>query len=95
MQELIEHFSATIKEAADAKTPICIRGGGSKDFYGGLRLGMPLATTTYSGIVDYEPSELVLTARCGTPLSEIERLLRGQSQLLAFEPPHFSPAATI
>lgn len=94
-EDVIEALAASVRKAAETRTPICIRGGGSKDFYGGPSLGMPLATTAYSGIVDYEPSELVLTARCGTPLSEIERLLRGQSQLLAFEPPHFSPAATI
>jgi glycolate oxidase FAD binding subunit len=95
MQEIVERFSAQIRQAYEKKAPVCIRGGGSKDFYGGQLVGAPLETTSYSGIVDYEPSELVLTARCGTPLSEIENLLREHGQMLAFEPPHFSPNATI
>lgn len=71
-----------------------IRGGGSKDFYGGTLQGEPLDVGSYRGIVDYEPSELVLTARAGTPLSEIEAALQERGQMLAFEPPHFGNTAT-
>jgi glycolate oxidase FAD binding subunit len=46
------------------------------------------------GIVDYEPTELVITARCGTPLAEIEAVLAERGQMLAFEPPHFGESAT-
>ena len=49
----------------------------------------------YRGIVDYEPSELVITARCGTPLSEIEAALADREQFLAFEPPAFGGDPTI
>ena len=49
----------------------------------------------YRGIVDYEPSELVITARCGTPLSEIESTLNDRGQFLAFEPPSFKGDPTI
>jgi glycolate oxidase FAD binding subunit len=52
-------------------------------------------TRSYHGIVDYEPSELVVTARCGTPLAELEQTLAQQNQMLAFEPPHFGPGATV
>jgi glycolate oxidase FAD binding subunit len=48
-----------------------------------------------SGIVSYEPSELVITARAGTPLAELEAALAEQNQCLPFEPPHFGPGATV
>jgi len=54
-----------------------------------------LRTSAHCGVVAYEPSELVLTARAGTPLAEIEALLAEQGQYLAFEPPHFGPGATL
>jgi glycolate oxidase FAD binding subunit len=72
--------------------PLCIRGSGSKDFYGGPLVGQVLDTRPYSGIVHYEPTELVITARCGTPLSEVESALARYQQHLAFEPPHFGHA---
>ncbi|HET9663978.1 MAG TPA: glycolate oxidase subunit GlcE [Burkholderiales bacterium] len=95
MQEHIDRFAATIRAAVDAKAPLRIRGGGTKDFYGGELRGDLLGTTDYRGIVDYEPTELVITARCGTPLSEIEDAMREQGQMLAFEPPHFGDGATL
>jgi glycolate oxidase FAD binding subunit len=75
--------------------PLCIRGGGSKDFYGGPLRGEALGVGAYRGIVDYEPTELVITARAGTPLAEIEAVLREQGQMLAFEPPHFGSNSTL
>jgi glycolate oxidase FAD binding subunit len=54
-----------------------------------------LETGALHGIVDYEPTELVLTARAGTPLAEIERALAERGQMLAFEPPRFGPQATL
>ena len=74
------------------RQPSCIRGSGSKDFYGGPLVGQVLDTRPYSGIVHYEPTELVITARGGTPLSEVESALAGHQQHLAFEPPHFGHA---
>jgi FAD/FMN-containing dehydrogenase len=64
----------------------CLRGGGSKDFYGQALAGTVLDTRAYRGIVEYDPAELVITARCGTPLAEIEDALAEQRQMLAFEP---------
>lgn len=85
-----------VREAAAHKTQLRIRGGGTKDFQGGLALhGEVLDTRAYAGIVSYEPSELVVTARAGTSLAELEALLAHQGQCLAFEPPHFGPGATV
>jgi glycolate oxidase FAD binding subunit len=84
-----------IREAAAAGTPLVIRGGGTKGFYGNEAAGEPLATRELDGIVAYEPSELVVTARAGTSLRELEALLAASGQMLAFEPPHFGDAATV
>ncbi|MDD5389317.1 MAG: glycolate oxidase subunit GlcE [Gallionellaceae bacterium] len=82
---------ARIKQAIADRTPLRIQGGGSKSFYGRTCLGEPLDVSGHAGDVRYEPSELVLTARAGTPLAEIETLLAANNQMLPFEPPHFSP----
>ena len=79
-----------VRRAAAAATPLRIRGGGSKDFYGQALKGDTLDMTVYTGIVSYEPSELVVTVRAGTPLAELEALLAAQGQCLPFEPPHFA-----
>lgn len=90
-------FIDIITTAVTNRQPLCIRGHGSKDFYGQSQaLQHPILNTTdWQGIVDYEPSELVVTARCGTPLVELEQQLQTQNQMLAFEPPHFNATATI
>ncbi len=95
MQDIIESLAATIREAARQKRPLCIRGGGTKDFYGGPVHGYKLNTGDCRGIVAYEPTELVITARAGTPLAEVEAALREKGQMLAFEPPHFGEGATL
>jgi glycolate oxidase FAD binding subunit len=84
-----------IRAAAAQGTPLRIRGGGSKDFYGETLQGEVLETSALRGIVNYEPSELVVTVRAGTPLAELEQALAQQGQSLPFEPPHFGPAATV
>jgi glycolate oxidase FAD binding subunit len=81
-----------VRAALAAHTPLYIRGHGSKDFYGEPPRGTLLDTTAYRGIVSYEPTELVVTARAGTPLAELEATLAEQGQFLAFEPPHFKAA---
>jgi glycolate oxidase FAD binding subunit len=95
VQEIVDNLSRLIREAAKQKRPLCIRGGGTKDFYGGPIHGHKLNIEDYRGIVAYEPTELVITARAGTPLSEIEAALRDKGQMLAFEPPHFGQSATL
>ncbi|NHZ88017.1 glycolate oxidase subunit GlcE [Massilia sp. CCM 8733] len=91
----IERFRDQVLAAASDGRLLRIRGGGSKDWYGQTSEGDILDTRSYSGIVDYEPTELVITARCGTPLAEIEAALAERNQMLAFEPPHFGINATI
>jgi glycolate oxidase FAD binding subunit len=92
---LIESFQQRIRDAAARNAPLRLRGGGSKDFYGNAPRGEVLDTRGYAGIVAYEPTELVVTARCGTPLAELEEALAGNSQFLPFEPPHFGAGATL
>jgi glycolate oxidase FAD binding subunit len=88
-------FEDTLREAAARRRPVRLRGGGTKDFYGNPPRGEVLDTRTYAGIVAYEPTELVVTARCGTPLAALEELLAQSGQCLPFEPPHFGPHATV
>ena len=88
-------MAAQVRQAAAAGRPLRIRGGGSKDFYGQALNGETLDMRALSGIISYEPSELVVTARAGTPLAELEALLAAQGQCLPFEPPHFGPNATV
>lgn len=85
----------TVRAAAAARTPLSIRAGGSKDFYGRQVDAPVLDVRSYRGVVEYEPTELVVVARCGTPLAELEALLASEGQQLAFEPPHFAPSATV
>lgn len=88
----IADFADRIRAASAAGTALRLRGGGSKDWYGQAPHGEVLDTRAYSGVISYEPTELVITARCGTPLAEIEALLARHQQMLAFEPPRFSGA---
>jgi glycolate oxidase FAD binding subunit len=89
MHDIVERFQAQVRGAAEAKRALRIRGGGTKDWYGQGLEGEILDTRAYTGVIDYEPTELVITARCGTPLAEIEAALAERGQMLAFEPPHF------
>jgi len=90
-----ETIQQSVIQAIKSQTPLQIIGGASKSFYGGIPEGKPLFMTAHQGIVNYHPSELVITARTGTLLSEIEQTLAEQGQMLAFEPPYFSPSATL
>jgi glycolate oxidase FAD binding subunit len=82
-------------EAAAKRVPVRIRAGGTKDFYGNATPGSVIDPRGHSGVIAYEPSELVITARAGTPLTELESTLTEHGQMLAFEPPHFGSAATL
>jgi glycolate oxidase FAD binding subunit len=93
--DALRSFSEAIRAAATAGKRLRIRGGGTKDFYGLALEGGILDTRAYAGVVAYDPTELVITVRGGTPLAEVERVLAEKRQMLAFEPPHFGAAATI
>jgi glycolate oxidase FAD binding subunit len=84
-----------VQQARAARASLCIRGGDTKAFYGDGPRGEPLDMGVLSGISSYEPTELVVTARAGTPLAELEAVLAEQGQCLAFEPPRFGAAGTV
>lgn len=91
LAQLRDHIVA----ANASKTRLRIRGAGTKDFYGESFDGDVLDTREHRGIVSYEPTELVITARCGTPLSEIDAALESRGQFLPFEAPRFGGDPTI
>ena len=95
MDSTVEALVERVRAAAAQGAALRIRGGGSKDFYGELSQGELLDTRAVAGVTSYEPSELVVTVRAGTPLAELEALLAGQGQCLPFEPPHFGAGATV
>ncbi len=84
-----------VRSANAAKQPLRIVGSGSKDFHAYALEGNALEMRGYAGVVEYEPTELVLTARAGTPLAEVDRALAAGNQMLACEPPRFGPDATL
>ena len=88
-------LQAELRAALADNRPLAIRGGGSKAFYGREVTGRPLGVSGHSGVVSYEPTELVVTVRAGTRLAELEALLAEHGQRLAFEPPHFGEGATV
>jgi len=90
----VDAFREQILNAAKNKTPLSIEGGGTKSWYGNPNNYAKLDTRSYSGILEYQPEELVITACAGTPLKEIEAALKEKNQVLAFEPPHFGENAT-
>lgn len=93
---IAEHIAATVKTAHDKQEPINITGNGSKAFLGrACSDAMPLDVTGHDGIVEYDPAELVLVARSGTALSEIQALLNEHQQMLGFEPPFVEAGATL
>ncbi|MEW8587341.1 MAG: glycolate oxidase subunit GlcE, partial [Candidatus Thiodiazotropha sp.] len=90
-----ESLRTAVLDAAGESRPLQLLGHGSKAFYGRESVGDPLSLAEHSGIISYEPTELVITARGGTPLKEIEDALREKGQMLPFEPPQFDGKGTI
>lgn len=90
-QDISAELAERVQRAYNQDQPVSITGSGSKGFLGRgpSQESIRLDLTPHSGILDYEPAELVLTARAGTPLAEIERVLAAQGQMLPFEPPQF------
>lgn len=95
MDQVLQQFRDRITSATRSGTALRIRGNGTKDWYGQELAGELLDTTAYSGIVSYDPTELVITARAGTNLREIGKALAEKKQMLAFEPPRFDGLATV
>ena len=95
MEAQLNSLIDAVRQAGADGRVLRLRGGGSKDFWGQGLAGEVLDTRAYRGIVSYEPSELVVTVRCGTPLAELEAALAEKGQSLAFEPPSFEADATV
>lgn len=90
-----QSLQTAVLDAARDSHPLQLEGHGSKAFYGRERSGEILSLAEHRGIISYEPTELVITARSGTPLQEIEDALQEKGQMLPFEPPHFDGKGTI
>ncbi len=84
-----------VASAREHRSALEICGGGTKRFYGEIPAGAPLDMTKLSGISSYEPTELVITARAGTPLCDLETALAEHGQCLPFEPPRFAAGGTV
>ncbi|MBP7468862.1 MAG: FAD-binding protein, partial [Thauera sp.] len=95
MTTIEKDWAERVCAAAATKTPLCLRGGGTKDFYGRAPVGELFDLRANRGVVAHEPTELVVTVRGGTPLAELEAVLAQAGQYLAFEPPHFGAEATV
>jgi len=91
----IQALVDAVLDAANAGRPLEIQGGGTKRFYGEQPVGDPIDVSTLTGIVSYDPTELVVTVRAGTRLVDLEKTLADAGQMLPFEPPHFGDAATV
>ena len=94
-KDISQDLQAQVQRAIDTATPLNIVGGNSKHWYGGVATGETLNIAAHCGIINYEPTELVITARAGTPLKLIEETLAAANQHLPFEPPHFNDHATL
>ncbi len=95
MDTALQQVVARVRAAAADATLLRLRGGGTKDFHGQPPHGDLLDLRALAGITSYEPSELVVTVRAGTPLAELEAALAEQGQCLPFEPPCFADGGTV
>ncbi|MCP4491311.1 MAG: glycolate oxidase subunit GlcE [Gammaproteobacteria bacterium] len=93
--DLEQAFQDRIRESVANAQALQIVGNGTKNFYGNASEGECLEVSAHSGVIDYDPAELVITLRGGCKLHEVEALLAEQGQMFGFEPPHFSSQASI
>lgn len=94
-QDCTEALTATVRAAIAARRPLRAAGQGSKAFYGDAAASEPLDVTAHRGVLGYEPGDMVITARAGTPLAELDAVLAAQGQMLGFEPPQFGGRGTL
>ena len=101
MEFVLSELCQQVMAARGSERPVYIKGGGTKRFYGEHLDPDPVPGTAildmsgYVGIINYQPSELVMTVRAGTLLCDVEAALDEHNQMLAFEPPRFGPESTI
>lgn len=93
--DISKELQNQVNQAIADKTPLSISAGNSKNFYGHQVVGTPLDVSRHSGIINYEPTELVITVRAGSNLKQIEQTLASDKQMFAFEPPAYADTATI
>ena len=93
--DLTKDLCDQVKQAHDDKQAVRISAGNSKIFYGREVTGKEISVSGHTGIIEYRASELVLTARSGTKLSDIETTLADNRQMLAYEPPVHKPESTL
>ena len=84
-----------VRAAVASQQPLCITGGNTKQYLGREQQGEPIDMSVWSGVVDYQPSELVITVRAGTTISELRQVLALENQVLASEPPESEGKATV
>ena len=89
-----DRLQVAVAECRRRATSVAIVGHGSKALFGPPSGEETLSTQSYAGIVDYRPEELVVTARAGTSIAELTRLLAEKGQMLPFDPPRFGGAGT-
>jgi FAD/FMN-containing dehydrogenase len=94
-EPVLQRLVDRVRDASARHQALDIRGGGTKRFYGGEPVGEPLDVRELGGISCYDPSELVVTVRAGTPLADLEAALAERGQCLPFEPPRFAPGGTV
>jgi glycolate oxidase FAD binding subunit len=94
-QDHTEALLGAVRRAVETRQPLRAHGHGSKAFYGNPRAGETLDITGHHGVLSYEPGDLVITARAGTPLAHIDTVLAAQGQMLGFEPPQFGGRGTL
>jgi glycolate oxidase FAD binding subunit len=94
-RDISQELAEQVRGAADRRQPLRLVGLDSKGFYGHPVKGEPIQLSAHRGITSYEPTELVLSARAGTPIPELEAALAANGQMLAFEPPGFSATASL
>ncbi|MCG7599250.1 glycolate oxidase subunit GlcE [Halomonas sp. McH1-25] len=94
-RDMSEALCERVRQANTDRTPLRIAGGDTKTFYGRPVEGEILSLAEHRGITHYDPVELVISVRTGTPLSELEATLNAEGQQLGCEPPHFGQAATV
>lgn len=96
-KDLTEALKSKLADANDKMQAYFIVGGGSKTFYGygATEQAVPLEMSAHSGVIAYEPVELMIRVRSGTRLADVENSLRKEGQMLAFEPPSYSPESTM
>lgn len=93
--DLTDAVRERVTSAFESSTPLAVKSGATKDFLGNPVVGAALQLSAHRGVIDYQPTELVITARAGTPLAELESILAERKQMLPFEPPHFGASATL